>query len=290
MEDIALMYLAEQTSPDDYTLKNLSIVEKMGALWASFEAILHSFDVMNRNRRMYDGDNVWKCIVSNERIQDGIRKHGWFGEMDHPGQDYTNMALTAERVQKISMGNRSHIIINPYRKDNLLLSKIETCAGTEVGQGMARDIVQGLIPSFSCRSIAQMKYVNGKPYVEVKKIITYDWVLYPSHREAEMITKPTVHAGKEKVLLESANTGSTFMEYSKDFYVPMSEFSDFKEFLMESDDNMKIVVESAGYEADDIKGFDPVTNNIIIESAGNVIFVNTNRKTKKKVEDFLLSF
>ena len=114
MEDIALMYLAEQTSPDDYTLKNLSIVEKMGALWASFEAILHSFDVMNRNRRMYDGDNVWKCIVSNERIQDGIRKHGWFGEMDHPGQDYTNMALTAERVQKISMGNRSHIIINPY--------------------------------------------------------------------------------------------------------------------------------------------------------------------------------
>lgn len=292
VDNVALMYLAEQTSPEDYNVKNLHIEEKFGAVWATFEAILHSFDVLNRNRRMYDGDNVWTCIKTYDRIQDALRKHGWYGERDHPGQNFTNMALTAERVQKIEMGNRSHIIVNPYRKNNLLISQIETCAGTEVGQGMARDIIQGLIPSFSCRSIAQMKYVNGKPYVDVKRVITYDWVLYPSHKEAEMISKPEIHAGRsQKVLLESGNQVSTsFTEYSKDFYVPMNEFIDFKEFVMKSDDNLQLVTESYDYGIDDIKGFDPSNNNIILESEGNTIFVNTSRATKKKVEDFLSSF
>jgi uncharacterized protein YozE (UPF0346 family) len=284
--------LAEQTSPDDYKINNVTPHNELGATWASFDAVLHSFDVLNRNRRMYDGNNVWTCIKTSDRIQDGLRKSGWFGEMDHPGQNFTNMALTAERVQKIDMGNRSHKIINPQLKGNLLIARIETCAGTEVGIGMARDIIQGLIPSFSCRSIAVMKYRNGKPYVEVKKIITYDWVLYPSHKEAEMITKPEIYNDRQKVVLESAdmNMTSTFMEYSKDFYVPMTEFADFKDLLANSDGNVEAVLESCDYAVDDITGFDPATGNLIIENSGNVLFVNTNRNTKKKVEDFLLSY
>lgn len=292
-ESIALMYLAEQTSPSDYKLENVSFVEKMGAVFAAFDAILHSFDILNRNRRMYDGDNVWNCIQTNDRIRDGIRKHGWYGEQDHPGQDYTNMQLTSERVQKIDMNNRSHIIINPYRKNNLLMSRIETCAGTDVGIGMARDIIQGLIPSFSCRSIAAMQYKNGKPYVSVKKIITYDWVLYPSHPEAEMVSKPELSLGRQKILLESTSGDMftpSFQRFSEDICIPVTEFVDFKEFITESDKNLNLVVESYDYSMDEIVGFDPITHNVIIESEGNKIFVNTNRETKKKVEDFLSSF
>lgn len=292
LDDIALVYLAEQTSPDDYKVQNLNIVEKLGAIWASFEAILHSFDILNRNRRMYDGKNVWYRIQSSDRIQDNLRKHGWFGEQDHPGQDYSNMALTAERVQKIHMPNRSHAIINPHLSKNLLVSTIET-AGTEAGLGMARELVRGLIPSFSCRSIAIMKERNGKPYVEVKKIITYDWVLYPSHREAEMITKPVFHNGNQKVVLESASDvmgGSIFKEYSSDFCVPMNEFEDFKEFLRESDKNIQAVFEFCDDGITDITGFDPVTNNAIVESGRSKLVVNVNMETKKKVEDFLSSF
>lgn len=291
MDEIALMYLAEQTSPDDYKVKNLNIIEKLGAVWATFDAILHSFDVMNRNRRMYDGKNVWYCITSSDRIQDNLRKKGWFGEQDHPGQDYTSMALTAERVQKIHMPNRSHAIINPHISKNLLVSTIET-ASTEAGIGMAKELVRGFIPSFSCRSIAIMKERNGKPYVEVKKIITYDWVLYPSHREAEMITKPTFNNGRQKVILESVseNINSIFKEYSSDFCVPVSEFEDFKEFLLESDSNIQAVYEFCDEKITDITGFDPVTKNVIVNSGRNKMMVNVNMDTKKKVEDFLTSF
>lgn len=290
-DDIALMYLAEQTSPEDYKLSEVEITEKLGATWVSFVAILHSFDVMNRNRRIYDSDNTWNAIINNERIQDALRKRGWFGEMDHPGQDFTNMALTAERVQKIQMGNRSHAILNPRRQNNLLIANIETCPGTEAGLGMARDIVRGLVPSFSCRSIATMKNRNNKPYVDVRKLITYDWVLYPSHREAEMITKPMVNT--QKITLESVCEHlqqSSFFDYSKDFCVPINEFVDFKEFLCDMDKNVSFVIESGDMSLNNITGFDPATKNVIIESAGSKIFVNTSIQTKKKVEDFLTSF
>lgn len=289
--EVALMYLAEQTSPEDYKLSEVKVIEKLGATWASFVSVMHSFDVMNRNRRMYDSENTWKALTTNERIQDALRKRGWYGEMDHPGQNFTNMALTAERVQKIDMGNRSHIILNPRIQGNLLIADIETCPGTEAGLGMARDIVRGLIPSFSCRSIATMKNKNGKPYVEIRKLITYDWVLYPSHREAEMITKPMVET--QKVTLESANgilNNFSFFDFSKDFCVPMNEFADFKEFLSNFDQNVSFVMESGNLDFDNITGFDPMTKNVIIESTGNKIFVNTNIQTKKKVEDFLSSF
>lgn len=289
---LALMYLAEQTSPDGYEIKNLDIKEKFGCIYARFLAVLHSFDVMNRNRRMYDGNNVWECIQTNERIQDGIRKKTWFGEEDHPGQDFINMQLTAERVQKIKMDNASHIIIKPYRDKNLLLSEIETYSGSNVGIGMCRAVVQGCIPSFSCRSIAFMQYKNGKPYVTVRKVITYDWVIYPSHREAEMIDKPTISTGARQILLESASDPSNFetKKYSKDVCIPFNEFVDFRNYVSENDDNTYTILESAGYTVDDITGIDPVTNNLIIESDGNKLFVNTSINTKKRVEDFLSSF
>lgn len=292
MDDIALVYLAEQTSPDDYTVKNLNIIEKLGAIWASFEAILHSFHVINRNRRMYDDGNVWKCISTSERIQDNLRKRGWYGEQDHPGQDFTNMALTAERVRKIDMNNRSHAIINPHVQKNFLVSTIETCPGTNCGIGMARDLARGLIPSFSCRSIAIMKYRNGKPYVEVKQVITYDWVLYPSHREAEMITSPTFNSGEKKIVLESVSSdiNSVFTEYSNDFCVPMSEFEDFKNVIINSDKNVCSVLEFCDDGITEITGFDPKTNNIIVESGRSKFMVNANPETKRMVEDFLTSF
>ena len=43
VDNVALMYLAEQTSPEDYTVKNLHIEEKFGAVWATLKQFfIHS--------------------------------------------------------------------------------------------------------------------------------------------------------------------------------------------------------------------------------------------------------
>lgn len=285
---LGLMYLAEESSPDDIKLDNLKVIDKCGAVWAVFDACIHSFDVLNRNQRMYDGDNVWNRITTNERIQDGLRKKCWYGEMDHPGQNFTSMALTAERVQKIDMANRSHVITKPRRDRNLLIATIETCPGTDAGIGFARDMIRGLIPSFSCRSIASMKMRGNKPYVDVKKIVTYDWVIYQSHREAEQIGPAILKDGMADVKLESV--GSTFTKYSKDVCIPFNEFVDFRNYVSEHDENTLVLMESAGYNPSDITGIDVDNNTLFIEKADHKLYVNTSLDTKKKVEEFLLSF
>lgn len=294
-ENIALMYLSEQTSPSDASVKNLNIFDKIGSTYATFEACLHSFDVLNRNRRMYDGGNVWECIEKSDRIQDGLRKHCWGGECDHPGQDFENAKLTAERVQKILMPNISHLIIKPEMKGDRLVSIIETYSGTDVGMGMCRAMAQGLIPSFSCRSIATMKYKDGKPYVFVRKIVTYDWVLYPSHKEAEETGTAEFKQGAQKFILESANSDKNefelpFSEYSKDIYIPMAEMADFDEFIKEYDENTHAIMESGMYDDAKVVGADPNTSNIILESGSNTIYVNTSISIKNAVRDFLTSF
>ena len=53
--NLGMVYLAEQTSPDQNIVKNMDVIEKNGILYVDFETCLHSFDVLNRNQRYYDG-------------------------------------------------------------------------------------------------------------------------------------------------------------------------------------------------------------------------------------------
>ena len=95
-------------------------------------------------------------------------------------------------------------------------------AGTDAGMNSAKKMVQGFIPEFSCRAIASMMIKNGKPTVNVRKIITYDWVLFPSHREAGQNTSaPTKFVSKvANVVTESVND---LVEASKDIMIPLKE-------------------------------------------------------------------
>lgn len=295
-DTLGIMYLAEESSPADYSIKDLNVYNESGCFWVEFTAVLHSFDVLNRNKRMYDSSNVQECLRNDERISSWLKNNSWYGEMDHPVQIYENQPLTSKRIMDIYMPNRSHKILNPEFKNNNLYATIQTCSGTECGIGMARDIIQGLIPSFSCRSIAIMKQKNGKPYVLMKKLITYDWVLFPSHKEAEMVTKP------EFKIPNTANTTNTSQStqpafefislnksYSEDTCIDMNEFSDFTKDISESCDNLAMVLESYGLTYNDIIGYRNKYTPVI-ENAGNQIYINIDLDTKNKIDDFLSSF
>ena len=140
-----------------------------------------------------------------------------------------------------------------------------------------------------------MKYKDGKPYVFVRKIVTYDWVLYPSHKEAEETGTAEFKQGAQKFILESANSDKNefelpFSEYSKDIYIPMAEMADFDEFIKEYDENTHAIMESGMYDDAKVVGADPNTSNIILESGSNTIYVNTSISIKNAVRDFLTSF
>lgn len=278
------MYLAEQTTPEDYPISNLEVHDNHGVFFVTFDTCLHSFDVINRNNRQYMSENIQECLQS-ERILAMLQDRAWFGEMDHPMQKYKDKPLSPERIQSIEMDRRSHKILDPQFKSNLLLSKIETSSGTEAGRGFASEIIQGLVPAFSCRAIAGLRLINGKPTVVVRKVITYDWVLYPSHKEAHATSKAQGVVKTIGSFTESAV--DKVKEYSKDILLPLKEVL---ENVGHRDVNTQLIMESFELSQDDMLGFTNDYSHMIIKDGTNTVYSKISKDSVDEVKDFYSSF
>ena len=78
-ENLGLVYIAESyDTPGSVT--NMKANNTAGVFYVTFDTYLQDFDVLNRNKRYYDGDNVWGCIKNDMRIQSLLQSNGWFGE------------------------------------------------------------------------------------------------------------------------------------------------------------------------------------------------------------------
>ena len=280
---LGIMLIEEQTSPEDNVVKNVDVIDKgYGVFYVKFRTCLHSFDVLNRNSRMYESANIQECL-NTERIRSYLSHGGWYGEENHPTPKYKDMPLSPERIQDIDMDNTSHRMLNPHVENNLLISDMETDAGTAAGMNLARKMVQGFIPAFSCRAIAGLMLKNNKPVVNVRKIITYDWVLYQSHREAEQITSaPTTFVNKFADTVNEASENT-----ANDVAIPLKEIL---ESVGRTDVNAQLIMESFDLTYDDMVGFTPDHKNLLIKDNNNMIYCNIDPATRNKVNDFFRSF
>ena len=287
--DIGLFYIAEQVSPETNEVKNLDVITKAGTSYAEFDTILQTFRCLNRNGRKYYGPNVADMLKA-ERIQTMLSTNAWYGEMDHPYAAIDGEKLSSERIQIIEMSRRSHKILNPAVKGDILRAKIQTASGTVYGEGFMKEIIQGLIPSFSARAIAGIQMLNGEPYVIMRKLITYDWVLYPSHKEANMDGKPSfITKSVANEMLESAGIDNFDMRnnYTDDVLIPLKEIL---EYCGMKDPNTQIIMESFDLSLEDIKGFSNDLSSVIIRDNDNTIYAKISPNTKKEVSNFLTSF
>lgn len=283
-ENMGMVFIEEQTSPDQNTVKNFDVVDKNGVFFVDFETCLHSFDVINRNSRMYEGSNIEECLQT-ERIQSYLSHGGWFGEMNHPTPEYKDKPLSPERIQDICMSNTSHKMLNPHIEKNLLVSRVQSDAGTDAGMNLAKKMIQGFVPGFSCRAIAALTLKNGKPVVKVRKIITYDWVLYQSHREAEQI-KSTPTKFVSKVANAVREVTEKVHNTSRDILIPLKEIL---ESAGRTDVNAQMIMESFELDNDSLVGFSKNNQHIIMKDNNNMIYCNMEPSTRKKVNDCLRS-
>ena len=282
---MGMVFIEEVTTPEQNMLKHFDVVDKNGILYVDFESCLHSFDVLNRNSRMYEASNIEECLKT-ERIQSYLAHGGWFGEMNHPLPKYKDKPLSPERIQDIDMDNTSHKMLNPHVEGNLLISRIQTDAGTDAGMNLARKMIQGFIPAFSCRAIATLVMKGGKPVVVVRKIITYDWVLFQSHREAEQTSKPA------KFVSKVANTVNEVTEKVTDavnnnIVIPLKEIL---ENVGRTDVNAQIIMESFELGTNDLVGFTKDNKHMIMRDNNNMIYCDIDAKSRSKVNDFFRSF
>lgn len=290
-DDLGFVYIAEQTTPEENKMNNVKIHDGR-VFFVEFDACLHTFDVMNRNQRQYLRSNIEECINSSEKIQSLLADNAWYGEEDHPMTEKEGDKLTPQRISNAFMPKRSHKIMRPKFDGNALYAHIQTASGTDAGKGFAAEIIQGLIPSFSCRALATLKLINGIPTVIVRKLITYDWVLYPSHKEAKIISMPQgISKGIQTVTESVQDTVSRFggkiKKASEDILLPLKEIM---EYVGHKDVTSQIIMEAFELDASDMIGFDENKNHAIFIDGNNTIYAKMDPKTVKEVHNFYESF
>lgn len=271
-----LCYIHEQTSfPDDYRNKfGYEVEDKGNRFFVKFPAVLQSFGVQNRNGREYELSNILECIQTDDFIQSSLKNNIWVGEIDHPAAEFVGQELTMNRISTPSLERSSHYIRSPRAEGNMLVANIQTDSSNEYGMNMAIKIVDGkIIPCFSARVFGRLENRNGKPVVIVKKLVTYDWVLYPSHREAEArINQP---------LQESVNDFSKYMNHRIIFLPELAKM------VANSSKETELLCESFGLGIEDINGLTENGDIVIQENKNIYIQPITDKFLRSKTKSIL---
>lgn len=276
-----LCYIQEQTSfEDDYNGKFGYKVTDLGSrFYVTFPAVLQTFGDKNRNGRRYNQNNIWNCIQTDEYIQDMLKHNSWMGEIDHPNANKLGEELTLQRISNPDMTRTSHYIRSPKMNGNRLEGNIQTDSSNKHGMNMAIKIVDGkIVPCFSARVLGSKKPSSDE--VWVKKLVCYDWVLYPSHKGAKaQINQP---------LMESVNALESFANSRIIFLPELAKMTGGKS------DSVKMLCEAFQLTEDDIIGVTESGNSVVVgDDKGIYVQPITEsqlrNKTKSALNDWINS-
>ena len=277
-----LCYLQEQTSyQEDYKDFGFDVFGEGIYTYLIFPAILHSFGVLNRNGREYDADNIWNCICTDEAIQHYLSHNNWMGEIDHPNVEKQGEELSLNRISNPNMEKSSHFIRKPFLTPDkkLLKATIQTDCSTEAGRNMTHKILEGkVIPSFSARVLGALQRKMNRPVVNVRKLITYDFVAFPSHREADALIV--------QKLQEAANVLG-MMAGARIIYL-----SELAKLAANNDRQVQWLCESFDITENDLLGVTDSGNSVVLTESGNVYIQpisdkNIRNKTRNMVQDWI---
>lgn len=229
-------YIILESNDHETEISNIQTFDKPHLFYIRFDTILQSLDCRNRNGRNYNGDALVQGLSSPE-IAELIANNKWKGERDHP------VTKDIQRIASVLSKYESHRIVKWWRDGNLIKGTIETLDDGQYGTALTKNILQGENPSFSLRALAVLEKRGNTTFVNrPPRVITYDEVNLPSHKEAyaEPRKEKILTNGKEQVTYES--TGAIAIEAS-----------DIKDMLISKSDNLKIVCESFDIDPASVK-------------------------------------
>ena len=147
-----------------------------------FTATLQEADTKNRNGRIYPRQ-VLEDAINSPYIKERMSSRSLFGEAGHP------LDTSIARQTTIDPRNLAYLIEDIHWENNLIKARCQTC-DTAIGRDM-----MGLIKSnhsrlsFSLRAQGNVKRDPNRDAVVVQSplmIVTWDWVITPSHQNAVM--------------------------------------------------------------------------------------------------------
>lgn len=140
--------------------------------------IIQDLGVENRNGRIYEEKDM-KPEVEGDRIQKELIPTGNMrGHDGHPSSSELS-------VQSVIDPKLCSVKFTKIWMDGPEIHANYTGTNNELGQALCQDLLEGDKPSFSLRALGSVdRERNGKCYVRNIRIITWDRVIFPSHKKA----------------------------------------------------------------------------------------------------------
>lgn len=164
------------------------------------EGRLQDLECDNRNGRYYETNEIvpeLSCPRTIELIASGNMK----GENGHP------MSKDIARQQTIDPNYVCVKYLKMWMDGNDVKAQFKG-TNNQLGADFDADLRDGELPSFSLRALGTIENKGGHAYVRNTKIITYDRVIYPSHKRAYT----------EKIVSESGIINSNCNSQNKILY------------------------------------------------------------------------
>ena len=251
------------------TAEDSIIIDGKNSKRVQAQATLQDLDVINRNRRIYAKADM-APEINGPRMQELIRAKSMMGECGHP--------LSDDLVRQQTIDPKLVCVrFNKIWLEGNLVKSIFQGTNNAYGQEVDDDLRDGVLPAFSLRALGSIENIDGKAYVKNIKVITYDKVIYPSHKRAYT----------EKIVSEAAISGEPIQE--NQIVVPENDPGTIIT-LKESD--ARIVINRLQRESANlsniIEALDGIYDNITLVNENTVLMTSKyGEKVRVNLEDHI---
>lgn len=170
-------------------VSEVEILEKGPRVTA--KAVLQTGNQQNRNGRIYRTEDLIREINA-PRQRELISTKNMLGEAGHP------MTTDLMRQQTIDPKCQCVRYLEFWAEGDNIMGKFKG-TNNELGNAFDQDLREGVLPAFSYRALGSVEETAKGSIVTNLKMITYDYVIYPSHPTAY-----TVGLLSESAILKSS--------------------------------------------------------------------------------------
>lgn len=157
-------------------VKDMKIVDSTSSGKPIGEGILQEVEEDNRNGRYYEKNQLFPQLKT-ERTLELLKTGNFKGENGHP------MTNDIKRQATIDPNNVCVKFLDIWTEGNFIKAKF-TGTNNALGESFNQDLLDGELPSFSLRALGSIVNKSGHACVRNIKLITWDRVIYPSHKRA----------------------------------------------------------------------------------------------------------
>ena len=173
------------------------ISQEGGRVYAT--GILQDLEIENRNGRIYEIKEM-DPELNGERLQELIKAGYLCGHAGHPSSNELS-------IQSVIDPKQICVRFSKVWRDGKDIHANYCGTNNELGAMFNQDLIDGHKPAFSLRALGSVdRSKDGKCHVRNIRIITWDHVIFPSHKRA--YTSHLIDAkDKDKIIKENAIIG-----------------------------------------------------------------------------------